>query len=604
MPFLQKSNSKGSQYYVEFLGWMECYGVQGERYTQPVINELRRRQNRKSSDKPPKLTILVTKEELQISQDVDSKKKSGTKTVQFPKIPGRDVTFVHQASRPSDGRPDDIVACIYLGYMPRTNRCVHVHVYRFMDSAVAADFASKMAFIVSKNSIHIQDVERKLVIDKQIEPPVISNSADIASEPHTTDSAVGSASSGYSGDDNIPAISSHKMDPDLESLADVLPFDNVNDELRYRMQSSNPPVLYPPIDYDTISRRHGNLIKVEERRCTEGTIVGEHANKLKQKNGPSEIRGDKSPSIIDSDEKYSRNKISDAPFKSAVPSPPIPAPFLSKEPAPLKADTKPYQSGHRRQLSQGSPSVTAQSESVYPPKKSSPPMSPRVYRQAKDKAHNQLNRQSSSNSEKHSPRLSSASYNNENSGPVLKNQSLNETPPFIRQSSSSSVGEASPFNRQNSNSSNSSLLQSQISDHDKSQEEGKIMYYKGPKSEDLYALPSKLHHRHSQHVGPSPPPSSDAFPPADYNDGVDMRKHPGGPYRPPHLTRSMPADLIRSEIVLSSAGSRPSSGEFRHIRRTDSPTFVGGNRTDSPVVFTRRVDSPAFMQGAQGFPMY
>ncbi|KAI8783088.1 hypothetical protein BgiMline_028015, partial [Biomphalaria glabrata] len=44
-----------SQFYVEFLGWMECRGVRGANYTDPVIRELKQRQ--KHVIKPPKLTI-------------------------------------------------------------------------------------------------------------------------------------------------------------------------------------------------------------------------------------------------------------------------------------------------------------------------------------------------------------------------------------------------------------------------------------------------------------------------------------------------------------------------------------------------------------------
>lgn len=50
--------SKKSQFYVEFLGWMECRGLRGKKYTEPVVKELRRRQ--KKIEAPPKLTLEVS----------------------------------------------------------------------------------------------------------------------------------------------------------------------------------------------------------------------------------------------------------------------------------------------------------------------------------------------------------------------------------------------------------------------------------------------------------------------------------------------------------------------------------------------------------------
>ncbi|GFR76219.1 hypothetical protein ElyMa_000476300 [Elysia marginata] len=636
--------SIGPQYYVEFLGWMECYGVRGEKYTEPVIRELRHRQKRKKADVPPKLTILVTDEGLHISQSVDSKKKNSTKTIQFPVIPGRDVTFVHQARRPGDGRLDDIVACIYLGYMPRTNRCVHVHVYSFADAVTASDFCTKMAAIVKQNGHHILEEERRLANERQIEPPATLVQADNTDEPHATDSAVGSASSGYSDEYPDTPFGPRKIEPDLESLADVLPYDNIQDEIRHKMQSENSPILLPPIDYDTISRKHGNLMKVDERRCKHEKIVGLLALKLKERNDSSESGVDLASPTPSITEKNSRNKIPDAPAPplqmnttATPPPPPLPKPSPPSETVPpTKVQDKPVINGHRRQHSQGAAAaVIPQADAfvVYPPKKSSPPMSPRLYRQALDNAHGQLYRQSSTHSDKQSPRLSRSHYSSENLGQALLRQSStgsnSAVPPFQRQSSTGSNSAVPPFQRQNSSSSNNSFRLSQSSDHDKSQEEGKIVYYKGANSEDLYALPSKGPHaaRHSQHL---PYSDSDAFPPADYNDEpqeeVRMRRNPRSAYRQPHLTRSMPVDMIRSEMALSSSGSRPGSGEFRHIRRTDSPSFVGVNRvssphfvggrrtdspafaaegrTESPVIFAKRIDSPSFMQGPQGFPMY
>ena len=113
---------KKHQFYVQFLGWVESNGVRGARFTDPVINDLRRKA--KKWKYAPKLTLQLGKKEMKITQDVQEEKKRGKKikTIKFPIIPSRDITYAIQASHPVTGKPDDIVACIYLGYVPRTTR--------------------------------------------------------------------------------------------------------------------------------------------------------------------------------------------------------------------------------------------------------------------------------------------------------------------------------------------------------------------------------------------------------------------------------------------------------------------------------------------------
>lgn len=213
------------------------------------------------------------------------KGKKGVKKVKFPTIPTRDVTYVQQAIRPGDGRLDDTVACIYLGYMPRTQRYVHVHVYRFDEAKTAALFATQMAAIVEDNYDRIQKVEIDLAKRGEIEDARVMPS-DNQSDARTTDSAVGSASSSGSNEESS-AFSNEDIDPDLQSLRDVQPFDSVTDELKYRLQMADRPLLLPPKDYDTIRRGHGNLKEVNRRRCLNLNIVGENAV-LGEQNGSSE----------------------------------------------------------------------------------------------------------------------------------------------------------------------------------------------------------------------------------------------------------------------------------------------------------------------------
>jgi hypothetical protein len=110
-----ESAAKDSQkFYVEFLGWIETKGLRGRKYTDPVAEILRRKQRNLTN--PPKFTLQVSNQEIKISQDVEEKKKRKIKTVNYPIIPTKDVTYIAQATNPDTGRPDDIIACIYLGY--------------------------------------------------------------------------------------------------------------------------------------------------------------------------------------------------------------------------------------------------------------------------------------------------------------------------------------------------------------------------------------------------------------------------------------------------------------------------------------------------------
>ncbi|XP_076472817.1 uncharacterized protein LOC143302164 [Babylonia areolata] len=284
-----QQGGKKSQFYVEFLGWMECRGVRGRRFTDPAIQELKRRQ--KKMDQPPKLTIQLTARELRISQDVEEKRKRSIKKVTFPPIPARDVTYVVQATRPSDNRLDDVVACIFLGYMPRTGKYVHVHVYRFDEPSTASTFAKLMGGLVADNLNRINDVERELAEKGEIDDPGLNLSDGLSEHATTgTDSAAGSVSgSGGLSENGSPTFGSDDMDADLQSLNDVQPFDSVAEELKYRLRmGGDAPLLLPPKDYDTISRARGNLLDINQRRCMNLSVVGEGAAELRPRNGSEE----------------------------------------------------------------------------------------------------------------------------------------------------------------------------------------------------------------------------------------------------------------------------------------------------------------------------
>ncbi|KAK0068939.1 hypothetical protein Bpfe_001902 [Biomphalaria pfeifferi] len=386
-----------SQFYVEFLGWMECRGVRGANYTDPVIRELKQRQ--KHVIKPPKLTIQVSKSDLKITQEVDDGKKKGIKKIKFPTIPARDITYVKQG-RHSDGRLDDVVACIYLGYMPRTQKFVHVHVYRFDEAATATTFAQQLSGIVEANYNHVLEVEADLINKGEVEDNrIYSPSIDLNAD----DSAVGSSSSAFS-DDEPPSFRSD-IDPDLQSLKDVLPFDNVAEELKFRLQLGDAPLLLPPKDYDTISRAHGKLDKVKERRCLNVQIVGQNAitevDENRARLGSMESGVDTASPGSDSTEKKENVHKTTSSSTSPGISPREERRSLKDKKASslntnhMKLDLNSKNSQHSGSISPVSPPVSAK-DFVYPPKKKSPPTSPRLYRSEVPKE--KLVKQSSINS--------------------------------------------------------------------------------------------------------------------------------------------------------------------------------------------------------------
>lgn len=524
--------SSKSQFYVEFLGWMECRGVRGQIYTDPVVRELRARQ--KHMEKPPKLTIQVSRKDIKITQEVEDPKKRSIKKIKFPTIPARDVTYVRQA-RHSDGRLDDIVACIYLGFMPRTQRYVHVHVYRFDEATTATLFTKQLNAIVDVNYDHILEVEMELIRKGEVDDLRV-DSGDIPADQHTTDSALGSASSAYS-DDEPPDLNNDDVDFDLQSLKDVKPFDSVADELKYRLQIEDKPLLLPPRDYDTISRAHGNLEQINKRRCMNLNIVGPMAmGEVKERNGSSESGVD----LISPGSETNESLEKAFPSSKANPRAqekgvsPVTAPQLqekgfkeykpSSQAAGKSDSSSSYTRGsqHSGSTSPGTPPTSAK-DFVYPPKVKSPPHSPKLYR-------SQHSREQ-----------------------LVKQNSLNT---YL--SDVSRLG--------------------QLTDHGLRPEKP-LHYYPGEDSEDIYTHPIKKSNRPSRNLLPA-----DEIPP-DYNDDLDDDVIVQGRdirYRQDVLTRSMPADLIRDEMALGNS-SRPSSGgDVRNMRRTDSPTVVGGNNFGYP----------------------
>lgn len=283
--FGKKDKNKDSQkFYVEFLGWIDTKGLRGRKYTDPAVEHLRRKQ--RNLINPPKFTLQVSNQEIKISQDVEEKKKRKIKTVNYPIIPTRDVTYIAQATNPDTGRPDDIVASIYLGYVPRTKNYVHVHVYRFDTAETAAQYVKLLNNIIGMYAERTKEIEISLANKGLITDPRLGESDGLSDQ--RTDSAVDSGASTNS-EYSFPDM--EDIEPDLQSLKETMAFDNVTDELKQRLNISKKegaPILLPPKDYDTISRARGNLNSVEKRKCLNETIVGLNGIRSRSRNRSDE----------------------------------------------------------------------------------------------------------------------------------------------------------------------------------------------------------------------------------------------------------------------------------------------------------------------------
>lgn len=267
---------KKSQFYVEYLGWKESRGLRGSENVSPVVVYLLSRyQNARRTITLPKLTIQVSRNKgLKISSQevVEEKKRKKIKTVKYPTIPANDIAYASQAPQPNQ----NVVSCIYLGYHPKTEKYAHVHVYSFDRTETAVKFVGLLNQIIEipNNVKRLASIELDLIAKRQMEPSVSmrhddaqGNHVGVAygiSERHTT-----SSGNSIHSDDARFSGGSDDIDPDLKSLADVLPYDSVTAELQQRLANKTEPLLIPPKDYSTILRKHGDTeIEIRKRGGT------------------------------------------------------------------------------------------------------------------------------------------------------------------------------------------------------------------------------------------------------------------------------------------------------------------------------------------------
>lgn len=276
---------KEGRYYVEYLGWKESGGLFGREFTEPVIRELLAR--RRLSNELPKMTIKLTENEIQISQEVIRKTGSEPEKTRYPPIPTKDTTFVIQGLYPDN----DVVACIFLGYNPHTKCGVHVHVYRFDSEATAALFVQHLSKIVERPDFkdRILGIEKDLAdlghicMRSQYEAGQDSlrrhSGSDGLSYGTSSPQSSDSLSPKYPTADeairrrsDIKIQKSKKLPEPEPSVKKV--FDSLHEELEYKMKVNEGPLLLPPKDYDTIVRRHGHLEIRDELKPRSRSVIG------------------------------------------------------------------------------------------------------------------------------------------------------------------------------------------------------------------------------------------------------------------------------------------------------------------------------------------
>lgn len=82
----------------------------------------------------------------------------------------------------------------------------------------------------------------------------------------------------------ISSVSDHNSDRGFGGSTTNVPisiatlYDSLAAELREKLNTrnskNNPPILFPPRDYDTVHRQRGNLSGIEARRCSNPAVVG------------------------------------------------------------------------------------------------------------------------------------------------------------------------------------------------------------------------------------------------------------------------------------------------------------------------------------------
>lgn len=307
MAFKRKDVKKAS-YYVWFLGAKESKGLRGDEYVVPVLRFLI---DKERQFEPSKVTLQVSNKGIKIVQTLTVPKKSGNNTKSTnifnstvsPKteqikhmIPHHSITWVSQE--------EDIICSILLIYNPITKCPVHVHAYRCDSIETATTLRNQLQILIDRpeNQKKFREIEMRLAAKglmpntSPIPPgleftpprkPLNSDGRSTRTEgSDNSDESLGSSDLGYNGKELKNSVTKINRTQKSENICNdnnnsgsngqvSTLYESLAAELRAKL--GNPktgPILLPPRDYDTISRKRGKLEGIEFRKSTNSQIVG------------------------------------------------------------------------------------------------------------------------------------------------------------------------------------------------------------------------------------------------------------------------------------------------------------------------------------------
>ena len=257
---VDSGGSRKSSFYVWFLGAVESAGIRGESAVRSAAKYLLERER---EIEPPKVTIQVGSKGIKIIETVPypsgSSRPEKLDVIKHV-IPDSAVAYVSLAPPPDD----DVVCAILLIFNPFTRCPVHVHSYR-CDSPETAGFLADELNALSErpeNARRLRELESRLKL-KGLIPSYLSSSSPMLKYQ----SSDGRSETSNSSEDSSTAKER------VNSLYDALA-----SELRERFHAAwfraCAPLLLPPRDYDTLHRRNGNLMKIDERRSQTVIVTG------------------------------------------------------------------------------------------------------------------------------------------------------------------------------------------------------------------------------------------------------------------------------------------------------------------------------------------
>ena len=341
MAFKRKEVKKAS-YYVWFLGAKESKGLRGDEYVVPVLTCL---VDKERQLEPSKVTLQVSNKGIKIVQTLIVPKRSAgvggqlktgnifstsasPKTEQIKHmIPHHSITWVSQE--------EDIICCILLIYNPITKCPVHVHAYRCDSIETATALRTQLKILIDRpeNQKKFREIEMRLAAKGLMpETSPVPPGIDLALTKRTTLNSDGRSTRTEGSENSDESVDSafseyhknyrkecQKSVPKLSRSHSSVNNCNINDNSKesnisasnervstlyeslaaeFRAKLGNPktgPILLPPRDYDTISRKRGKLEGIEYRKSTNKQIVGPTVGSKPSRDSTGAQQSQKSP---------------------------------------------------------------------------------------------------------------------------------------------------------------------------------------------------------------------------------------------------------------------------------------------------------------------